>query len=175
MKELWHATQKIIFDYFREADRQKISASATESLIKEARTTPKPGLVDTGNNGSHKDMDLEMFIKSASALTPYFKKCIEIGQNSTDYPDEIFPELRQEGLLAEQAMYEATGGINTHKGAIYSLGIICGALGTLWKAENPVFHSDEIFSMCRRIAEDAAKTDFQNIDCSTAGGRLYLR
>ncbi len=172
--ELREVTQKIICDYFKEADREKLADLATQSLIKEASTTPKPGLVDMDNNGSHKDMDLDMFIKSANTLTPYFKKCVEIGQNFADNPDEIFQKLRQEGLLAQQAMYEATSGINTHKGAIYSMGIICGALGCLWAAENSVFHTDEIFSMCSRISKEAVKDDFQNIDYSTAGGRLYL-
>ena len=172
--ELWEITQKIICNHFKEADRDKFAIVATESLIKEARTTPKPGLVDMDNNGSHKDMDLEMFIKSANALTPYFRKCIEIGQNFADKPDGIFPELRREGLLAEHAMYEATGGINTHKGAIYSMGIICGALGCLWTAEKEVLRADEIFSMCSRITKEAVNADFQNIDYSTAGGRLYL-
>lgn len=172
--ELWEITQKIICNHFKEADRDKFAIVATESLIKEARTTPKPGLVDMDNNGSHKDMDLEMFIKSANALTPYFRKCIEIGQNFADKPDGIFPELRREGFLAEQTMYEATDGVNTHKGAIYSMGIICGALGCLWTAEKEVLCADEIFSMCSRITKEAVNADFQNIDYSTAGGRLYL-
>lgn len=174
ISKLREVTQKIICDYFKEADKEKLAGLATQSLIKEARTTPKPGLVDMDNNGSHKDMDLDMFIKSAHALTPYFKKCVEIGQNFADNPDEIFQKLRQEGLLAEQAMYEATGGINTHKGAIYSMGIICGALGCLWSAEKEVLRADEIFSMCSRISKEAVKDDFQSIDDSTAGGRLYL-
>ncbi len=172
--ELWEVTQKIIYDYFKESDREKFAQAATESLIMEARTTPKPGLVDMDNNGSHKDMDLDMFIKSANALTPYFRKCIEIGQNFSEKPDEVFSLLRKEGLLAQQAMYSATGGINTHKGAIYSMGIICGALGCVWTAEKGVLHTDEVFSMCSRITKEAVKEDFQNIDSSTAGGRLYL-
>ena len=172
--ELWNVTQKIICDYFKKADSERFAQIATQSLIKEARTTPKPGLVDMDNNGSHKDMDLDMFIKSANALTPYFGKCVEIGQNFADNPEGIFPKLRREGLLAEQALYSATGGINTHKGAIYSMGIICGALGILWTAEKPVPHTDEIFSMCSRITKEAVKTDFQNMDSFTAGGRLYL-
>ena len=71
-------------------------------------------------------------------------------------------------------MYEATDGVNTHKGAIYSMGIICGALGCLWTAEKEVLCADEIFSMCSRITKEAVNADFQNIDYSTAGGRLYL-
>ena len=174
VSELWDVTQKIICDYFKEADRDSFADRATQSLIKEARTTPKPGLVDMNNNGSHNDMDLGMFIKSANTLTTYFKKCVELGQAFADKPDKIFSALRKEGISAEQAMYKATGGINTHKGAIYSMGIICGALGALWTAEKPVPHTDGIFSMCRRITKEAVIADFKNMDTTTAGGRLYL-
>lgn len=172
--ELWVVTQKIIYEHFKTADRESFAAMATNSLIDEARTTPKPGLVDMNNNGSHDDMDLDMFIKSAQALKPYFSRCIEIGQDAAKNFHAIFPSLRRAGLLAEKAMYRATGGVNTHKGAIYSMGIICGALGTLWKAEGPAPDTDELFSRCSLITKDAAEKDFATIDKTTAGGRLYL-
>ena len=173
--ELFKKTNEIICEHFRSLDCDHFARIATECLIAEARTTPKPGLVDMENTGSHTDMDLNMFIKSARALTPYFAKCIEIGQCSAQKPQEVFPKLRSVGLCAEKAMYEATDGVNTHKGAIYSLGIICGALGTLWSAENPYPETERIFEMCSLITKKAVENDFQNIDCSTAGGRLFLQ
>lgn len=172
VKELQTLTKKIICEHFRKTDREKIAALAVESLIFEARTTPKPGLVDANNNGSHTDMNLDIFIKSARSLEPYFTQCVEIGQSRS--PDEIFPILRIAGIEAEKTMYKATGGVNTHKGAIYSMGIICGALGFLWQSDNPVADIDEIFSVCSTLTTDSVKEDFLKIDKSTAGGRLYL-
>ena len=123
--ELQAATEKIINEYFAEYDSEYIANTATESLIKEVCTTPKPGLVDLRNNGSHTDMNSDTFIKSACALKPYFKKCVRIGQK---YRDGIFPLLKQEGVTAENSMYTATGGVNTHKGIIYSMGILCSEM-----------------------------------------------
>lgn len=174
--ELQEATSSIIYKYFEQKDREKISVLATESLINEARTTPKPGLVDGRNSGSHKDMNIVTFIKSANALAPYFYNCVKLGQETKELsPDEAFKMLRKEGLSAEKLMYDATGGINTHKGAIYSLGIICGAVGRLWTSEKPIAETDEILSACAELVKKSTKEDFENIDSSTAGGRLYLK
>ena len=176
VEELQRETSSIIHKYFEQKDREKISALATQSLIKEARTTPKPGLVDERNSGSHKDMDIDTFIKSANALNPYFYKCVEIGQSSKRLsPEECFSVLKKEGINAEKLMYEATGGVNTHKGAIYSFGIICAAIGRLWTSENPSAETNRMFSMCQELVIESTKMAFENIDFSTAGGRLYLK
>ncbi len=174
VEELQKVTHKIMHSYFEKTDREKISAIATQSLIDEAKTTPKPGLVDERNNGSHFDMNIDTFIKSANALTTYFYNCVKIGQTTKELsPDEVFALLRKEGIIAEKTMYDATGGINTHKGAIYSLGVICGAVGRLWTSENPISEIEEILSECELIVKESTKEDFEKIDSSTAGGRLY--
>lgn len=176
VEELQKVTNAIIHSYFEEKDREKISLLATQSLIDEALTTPKPGLVDARNNGSHKDMNIDTFIKSANALYPYFYNCVKIGQDTKELsPDEVFSLLRKEGVIAEKTMYDATGGVNTHKGAIYSLGVICGAVGRLWTSEKPLAATEEILSLCRKLVKESTKRDFATIDSSTAGGRLYLK
>ena len=176
VKELQRATVSIIHEYFKQRDREKISALATQCLIEEARTTPKPGLVDGRNSGSHTDMNIVTFIKSANALAPYFYNCVKLGQETRDLsPDEVFKKLRKEGLSAEKLMYDATGGVNTHKGAIYSLGIICGAVGRLWTSEKPIAETGKILFMCAELVGKSTKEDFEKIDSSTAGGRLFLK
>lgn len=100
---------------------------AWEALIEEVYTTPKPGLVDTYSNGAHKDMDVALFERSASVLRPYFVRMAEAGYRSQKHPSDVFPELREIGIEAEKAMYAATGNVNTHKGLIFSLGILCAA------------------------------------------------
>ena len=71
-------------------------------------------------------------------------------------------------------MYNATGGVNTHKGIIYSMGILCASIGRLWSPENPFADISHICSESANIAKDAIKKDFEQIDASIAGGRLYL-
>lgn len=112
------------------------------SLLYEVMTTPKPGLVDAENNGAHKDMDITTFFDSAVAITPYFRDCVLKGIELSDSPAEIvLPALRPLGLKAEEKMYSATDGVNTHKGAIFSFGVICASCGMLYK-ENPAFPDD---------------------------------
>lgn len=135
-----------------------LGALAREALEKEVMLTPKPGLVDQANNGSHTDMDLELFMKSAKALQGYFEQCARMGE---DY-DGTFPaKLREAGIQAEEVMLKATGGVNTHKGAIFSMGILCYCL-----AQEPFGNpSQRIKLMCsslqpRRGAVDMARTGY---------------
>lgn len=102
---------------------------AEDALLEELYTTPKPGLVDRYSNGAHKDMDLALFEKSAGALRPFFSQMAELGCLCDKHPSAMFPELRKLGIEAEKAMRKATGDINTHKGSIFSLGILCASAG----------------------------------------------
>lgn len=108
---------------------EQIGRKAKQALIEEALTTPKPGLVDAFSNGAHRDMDLQMFLNSAAALEPYFVRMAQLGERYHQIPQRLFLLIRQVGLEAEKAMYEVTGGVNTHKGAIFTLGILSAAAG----------------------------------------------
>ncbi len=175
VEELQKVTREIMHRYFEEKDRETISDFAVQSLIDEARTTPKPGLVDGRNSGSHSDMNIITFIKSANALKSYFYECVKIGQSTKKLSlDEVFAKLRNEGILAEKTMFDATDGANTHKGAIYSLGVICGAVGRLWESESPIPDTEKILSECKKLVKESTEKDFRKIDSSTAGGRFYL-
>lgn len=175
--ELQKETNKIITEHFRKSDADTIGYFAVESLIDEVETTPKPGLVDNRNNGSHTDMNKSTFISSANALLSYFQKCVALGQDYAEKKDlhKLFPSLREEGIKAEETMYKVTDGINTHKGAIYSLGILCGAIGFLWKPEKPVADIHEIFTLCSLISGVSVSNDFAGASGNTAGERAYLR
>ena len=104
-----------------------IAELAVSALLAEVWTTPKPGLVDRNNNGAHTDMDLTMFERSALALETSFLQCAEAGECLKHDLPILAAKLRTIGLQAESRMYEATGGVNTHKGAIFSMGILCAA------------------------------------------------
>ncbi len=122
-QELFQRTHEIIEGHFRKQFVRHIGECAQKALLFEALTTPKPGLVDRQNNGAHLDMDLFSFAASACALRPYFEECGRIGMDGASPA-----QLQYAGMLAEDAMLRAAGA-NTHKGAIFSLGILCCALG----------------------------------------------
>jgi triphosphoribosyl-dephospho-CoA synthase len=102
----------------------RLATLAEDSLKLELETWPKPGLVSHIDSGSHTDMDAETISRSATALRPYFLELAEAGARQA-----AMPALRKIGLRAERAMLEATDGINTHRGAIFGLGLLCAAAG----------------------------------------------
>lgn len=172
--ELQVATRKLICDHFDPIDADRIADAAVQALIDEVRTTPKPGLVDQRNNGSHKDMDVPLFLASAEALRPYFRRCARISQETAGIaPPEVFPLLRTAGIEAEQTMYHVTNGVNTHKGSIYTLGILCAAFGSLMHAGEARPMVEKVLNQSMWIAGDAARNDLDNADADTFGLRLY--
>ena len=168
VQQLQAVTTQLLERYFFPLD---IAATAVQSLIDEVHTTPKPGLVDRRNNGSHKDMDIPLFEASAQALRPYFEECVRIGQNTAQLPpEETFPLLRAAGTETEKTMLQVTGGVNTHKGAIYALGLLCGSIGRLCCTD-----TDAILAECRAMVSVSVKADLAAATGKTAGERLYLQ
>ena len=103
-----------------------IADLAERSLRQELDTTPKPGLVDKQDNGAHKDMDYALMSASISALRPYL----------TRIAVESAAEVNAAGIMsigieAEAAMLKATGGVNTHKGALFCIGLSIAAASFL--------------------------------------------
>ena len=115
-----------------------IGKCAWNALIEEVDTTPKPGLVDLYSNGAHTDMDAAAFRRSADALRPFFVKMAREGLSFDGSAQELFMGLMGVGMDAEQAMYEATHGVNTHKGAIFTFGIFCAAAGRCVKEQRAI-------------------------------------
>jgi len=107
----------------------RIGDCAWQALLEEVYTTPKPGLVDLVSSGAHTDMDVHTFERSADALRPYFAQMAFQGICMEGTAEELFRQIRKTGMAAEQAMYRATSGVNTHKGLIFTLGIFCAAAG----------------------------------------------
>lgn len=176
IRQLQTVTREIMENYFFILDKKRCSYLATKSLLDEVYTTPKPGLVDCRNSGSHTDMNIHTFEKSAHALQSYFDECFSIGKNTANLsPSETFSFLRNAGILAEKIMYDATDGINTHKGIIYSLGILCASIGRLWLPEIPFRCASDICLESANIVNDAVQKDFKQIDTTTAGGKAYLK
>lgn len=174
LHELQYRTGFLLYIAAREWMCEYISSRAYLALTQEVSTTPKPGLVDRKNAGAHRDMTPRHFFASAAALRPFFSKFAEAGFMTRDNaPGETFAKIRPIGTEAEQAMRKATGGVNTHKGAIFSLGILCAAAGRLgpegWK-------TDALLAECAAMAKGVVEKDFAGItaqNAKTAGELLY--
>lgn len=123
---------------------ETLAEMAENALLAEVHFTPKPGLVDEANNGAHRDMDVPLFERSAHALRPCFEEFVRLGLQGA-----AAAALQQAGVRAEQAMFAATGGVNTHKGAIYSGALLLHAAGRLLSGE-------EEGDLCELAAQTAA-------------------
>lgn len=160
--QLREKTTSLLQDFFRLRDLQTIAQDACRALLYEVCTTPKPGLVDRNNSGSHTDMDIFTFMDSAAVLQPYFYRCGEIGMdNRTKTPQETFALLRQAGIEAERTMFGATRGVNTHKGAVFSMGLACAALGRLDHAawSDPA----AVLATCGELAAGITGRDYRKL------------
>ena len=105
----------------------QLGAQAVASLIDEARLSPKPGLVDSRGSGAHGDLNLALMERSAIALQPAFAAMAQAGATAAASTIELRETLGRLGRDAEASMMLATGGINTHRGAIWALGLLAAA------------------------------------------------
>ena len=167
-------TGLLIRSFFQSSDAEFIASQAVRALLYEVCTTPKPGLVDRANSGSHRDMDIFTFMTSTAALIPYFQSAAAIGQdNAALSPEDCFAPLRREGRKAEEAMFAATNGVNTHKGAIFSLGTVCCAMGRLWTVAGLCRDVHGILAECSLLVRRQVIEDMAHMTGSTAGQRIY--
>ena len=111
-----------------------LAGLAAKALEQEVRLTPKPGLVDERNNGAHSDMDLPLFLRSIDALTPWFRRITALSLSGADAA-----ALQAAGRETEAAMFRATGGVNTHKGALFSFSVLLASLGRCLRLGGDVF------------------------------------
>lgn len=123
-----------------------LSELARQALEEELLTTPKPGLVDVHDNGSHHDMDLALMQRSIEALRPTFDQLALLGDSRLLPPSEYVQRL---GIISEQKMLSATHGVNTHRGALFSMGLTLIAASHTW-------HKDHVLN-ANALREDIMK------------------
>lgn len=113
------------------ADLDRLARLVDSALRVEARLTPKPGLVDHRNDGAHSDMTLRTITASADALAPWWVEFALVGARHAGSDDDasLLADLRAVGRTVEQVMFDATDGINTHKGAVFAFGLLLGCAG----------------------------------------------
>ncbi|PMD72079.1 triphosphoribosyl-dephospho-CoA synthase CitG [Companilactobacillus nuruki] len=150
--------------------KTQLANKALKALLYEVDVQPKPGLVDPVDHSTHLDMDVFTFIDSAVSLRPYLE---EFAQAGIDFKGndltELFKSIRPIGIKAEKTMFAATGGINTHKGAIFSLGILLAAAG---------YDVDDIQQTTKKMLKGLTENDFKDLDTKknlTNGEKMYLK
>lgn len=147
---------------------------AWRAMLTEVNLSPKPGLVDRYNCGAHKDMAIVDFYRSALAIQAWLPRFIEYGACCAQLPPhDVLSGLRPIGMACEADMFRATEGVNTHKGSIFSLGLLCAAIGRLHQQQRPVTPEsicDTAASFCHGLSERELHHNNQQI---TAGQRLY--
>lgn len=183
-QELQKKTSEMMLEFYVERMSSHIGMLMQKALLYEVNTSLKPGLVDRLHNGSHHDMCIDTFVTSAYALTPYFIACAKAGLSfegsDRDLPD-LFGKLRILGRKAESTMFQATKGINTHKGIIFSGGILCAAVGYAISAYMVDVQStdfpEQLASICRMMLSGLLK-EYKEIRLSNAkthGEKLYAQ
>lgn len=161
-----------------------VPALAARALRQELDLTPKPGLVDSANSGAHRDMDYALFLASIDAITPWFARFEQAGFDNAHKPAAGQLRLiRPMGIACEQAMFAATHGVNTHKGGIFSLGLLSFAAGRLrglgWQLSADAL-CNEVSAICRGLvarelagraqAMTAGEKQFRNYGLTGARG-----
>ncbi|MBR2208832.1 MAG: triphosphoribosyl-dephospho-CoA synthase CitG [Synergistaceae bacterium] len=160
-----------------------VGTLALEAMLIEVSVTPKPGLVDRNNSGAHRDMGFFTFIKSAAALRSSFEDFSRAGENFEEIDDKnkiknLFPIIRKIGIEAEKKMFKATDGINTHKGEIFSLGLLSAAAGYL--AKNKISLTPEnVTNLASKICAGICEKDFAGVHEKdkkflTKGERVFI-
>lgn len=146
------------------------------ALLGEVYATPKPGLVDRRDTGSHKDMSYETFLASTEAITPYLVEMFKAGMEGSELsgvesiytPEErVFLDIRSIGIRAEKAMNDATGHVNTHKGMIFTMGILLSAAGILARRKMPQGIPDDFYDIDEIRSTRSGETD------SRSSGRIF--
>lgn len=163
----------------------ELAELAQKSILYEAVLTPKPGLVDAIDQGSHKDMNVFTFIDSSSSLFHSFYEYAHAGLTCQQDEKGLFSEIRNIGIEAEKRMFKSTKNINTHKGINFSLGIVLAASGYYFKnakSENIIslssYDSSQIGNIVKSMTKGLVENDFKNIhkkENLTNGEKLYLK
>lgn len=160
----------------------EIAQMAQRAVLYEVTATPKPGLVDRHNTGAHRDMDFYTFMDSSAALYRGFFDCASEGLSfEGDDLRILLDRIRIPGMACENHMFDATKGINTHKGIIFSLGIVCAAFGYLSR-RNEKIKPVSMNLICKTVTvmtQDLVEKDFSHLKEKkprqrTFGEKLYL-
>lgn len=161
-------------DMERNEPFEALADLAVQALLLEVLVAPKPGLVDRKNTGAHRDMDLPLFVRSAFTLKPYFHAALVQGAATEAPPKTRFLRLREAGKEAERVMLRATEGVNTHKGAIFTFGLVLLSLGSfLGEGRRP--RGEEVLQRIPLFVEGLLEEDFPPDGSGKSHGEVLHR
>lgn len=153
---------------------QTLAGCMTRALLDEVLLTPKPGLVDRHDNGCHDDMDLSLFAHAISALSPFWERVAQQGWAFDGHHwSAALIQLRLTGLEMETTMHEATGGVNTHKGAIFLGCLLVFAYAHAWRVlkRSAPAHCRHTIAL---LSKDLIVHDMAAFDRETSHGQRLL-
>lgn len=157
-KAILEAVKKHAFEKY-------ITQCCVTAMQKEVELTPKPGLVDSSNSGAHQDMDIHTFYTSINAIKPYIEQFITTSPIT-------FEKLRHIGIECEKAMFDATKGVNTHKGMIFCLAVVCGAIAKIKEAQS-IFTCKDLQAEIKALCHNLVGKDLIEQNPHTAGARFF--
>ncbi|AEC02942.1 holo-ACP synthase CitX [Parasphaerochaeta coccoides DSM 17374] len=150
--------------YYRDTVEDWCARDATRSvlfaLVAEAACRPKFGLVTPFSQGRHRDMDYPLLVRSAFAIAPLITEATAM-IDALRKPEDVFHDLRHAGVGIERKMLEVTGGVNTHRGAVFTFLLVLMAM----RLDHAVPLSERIRMLAAPVAED-----FQAIEKKAAQG-----
>lgn len=163
----------------------ELAETAQRAILYEAVLTPKPGLVDAVDQGSHKDMNVFTFIDSSVSMYHSFYNYAYAGLTWEQDEKLLFSHIREVGKVAETKMFKATKNINTHKGINFSLGLLVAATGYYLQKSHiqdlssfSSLDSSNIANIVKSMTKGLVKSDYKNIhekEILTNGEKLYLK
>jgi len=152
----------------------KLTSYASKAILYEISLSPKPGLVSFHDSGSHSDMNFFTFLNSSASLSPFFREFCLLGYQYSGEYEEALPQIRQIGLRAEKAMFEATNNINTHKGIIFLFGISLFSISKLM-SENDGYSDTEFRTIIMQVCNNIVANELVNTanEAITNGEKVY--
>lgn len=177
LAETMAGVERLFVSFFADMSRSisepaaRYASLGLEAMLHEVASAPSPGLVDPFHSGSHNDMDFFTFQRSSAALAYGLARCAEAGIRHDGEPGGLLSVLRMIGIEAEKDMFRATGGINTQKGLLFSMGLALGATGLLVRDENPVT-PEALGAVLRAMTAGLVARELGG-EARTAGERMF--
>ena len=151
--EILGVIERTLFPIEKNLEAQ-IARCAALAAEEELRLLYKPGLVTPITNGAHKDLDFHLMSKALECLKPFWLECAKRGLSAERASPEFLAELRHIGLEAEKRMFDACSGVNTYRGLLYLLGILCAAVGYAISHHQRI---EDVFEITRSMAAEELK------------------
>ena len=158
--------KKIYGIIWEEQLQRGVAAEISQALMEEVYTTPKPGLVDREDTGAHTDMNCQIFQKSTEAIAEDLAAMFVAGYSWEAAPETLFPLLRERGKKTEEKMFAATGGVNTHKGIIFTIGILAAAAGISLRNSGKI-ESEDVCRISLEMTKKELEQDLRKLKQSS--------